>query len=375
METTPSTADQGCQINYLILALTTRCNLRCRYCYHGSLENRLDMDPATLSQVLDLAARGSGPLHIQLSGGEPCLVPELIERACREARQISRPMSMGIQVNGTCLNRQVIGLIREYRLQVGVSLDGTPKVQEALRGRASETLRGLMLLEREEIPFRVTTVISQENVGQLDRLALLLGGFRQARGIGLDLLVCKGNCAERNDAPAPAEADALVRGLQGLTRTLDEINCRRSIPLRLREWDLVRHMLARREPQQNRVFCQAAQGASLAVHPDGRLFPCGQSLGDERFAANLAEVGNRPCLPPTSLRSLHKDCSGCPLEHCCPGDCPSRLFYNPPAVRKLACTLYQTLAAACGNEQTETAVSSNFSNDGLIHERRHPCRL
>ncbi|MDD2467089.1 MAG: radical SAM protein [Desulfobulbus sp.] len=361
------------QINYLILALTTRCNLRCRYCYHGNPEKRLDMDPATLEQALRLAAQGIGPLHIQLSGGEPCLVPELIERTCRAAREIARPLSMGIQVNGTCLNRQVIALIREYGLQVGVSLDGTPKMQEALRGRASETLRGLMLLEQERIPFRVTTVISRENVGQLDRLALLLGGFRQARGIGLDLLVIKGSCAQRNDAPAPAEKDALIRGLQGLVKTLEEINCKRTNPLHLREWDLVRRMLSRPEPSRNRVFCQAGQGASLAVHPDGRMFPCGQSLGDARFAASLGEGHNRPCLPPISLRALQSDCFGCLLEHRCPGDCPSRLFYNPPEIRKLACTLYQTLAAACLREQI--IKSTDSSNDGYIHERRKPCRL
>lgn len=29
------------QINYLILVLTTRCNLRCRYRYHGDPETRL----------------------------------------------------------------------------------------------------------------------------------------------------------------------------------------------------------------------------------------------------------------------------------------------------------------------------------------------
>ena len=361
------------QINYLILALTTRCNLRCRYCYHGNPEKRMDMEPATLEQALSLAAQGIGPLHIQLSGGEPCLVPELIERACREARQIARPLSLGIQVNGTCLNRQVIGLIREYGLQVGVSLDGTPKVQEALRGRASETLRGLMLLEKEAIPFRVTTVISGENVGQLDRLALLLGGFHQARGIGLDLLVSKGNCQERNDAPAPAEKDALIRGLQGLIKTLEGINSKRTNPLRLRELDLVRRMLSLREPPADRLFCQAAQGASMAVHPDGRAFPCGQSLGDARFAASLAQGQGCPCLPSTSLRALAGECSGCLLEHRCPGDCPSRLFYNPPAVRKLACTLYQTLAAVCVNSQ-KTA-STDSSNDGYIHERRQPCRL
>lgn len=359
------------QINYLILALTTRCNLRCRYCYHGDPETRLDMAPSILQRAVMRAATGSGPLHIQLTGGEPCLVPELIEPACRLAQQLQRPLTMGIQVNGTCLNQRVIALMRDYRLQVGVSLDGSPRVQESLRGQAAETLRGLMLLERERIPFRVTTVVSQENVAQLDRLALLLAGFPQAQGIGLDLLVAKGNGAIVDHSPCPAQPEAMVRGVQALIKALEGINGQRQMPLRLREWDLVRRMLKRTGPQAERLFCQAAQGASLAVHPDGRCFPCGQSMGDERFAGGLDAPA--PLLPQTSLHSSRPDCSGCPLENRCPGDCPSRLLYNPAPARTLACTLYQTLAAACMAEQRPQIDCS--SRQMFTQKRRQPCRL
>jgi uncharacterized protein len=76
-------------------------------------------------------------------------------------------------------------------MAVGVSLDGPPAVHEQQRGMAAETLRGLKLLEREGIPFRVTTVLTQTNVRVLDRLVLTLAGFACAGGIGLDLLVNK----------------------------------------------------------------------------------------------------------------------------------------------------------------------------------------
>ncbi|MGE4560821.1 MAG: radical SAM protein, partial [Desulfobulbus sp.] len=210
----------GGQINFLILALTTRCNLHCRYCYHGNPATRLDMEPATLERAFHAAETGSGPLQVQLTGGEPCLVPRLVEMACRRAQQLQRPFTMGIQMNGTCLNPKIIELMHTFGLQVGISLDGSPRIQESLRGQAAETLRGLMLLEQEEIPFRVTAVVSKENVGQLDRLAWLLAAFRQARGIGLDLLVNKGNAAAGKDAPQPAGPEALACGLKALVKAL-----------------------------------------------------------------------------------------------------------------------------------------------------------
>lgn len=344
------------QINYLILALTTRCNLRCRYCYHGDPQGRRDMDPSILERAFARVASGSGPLHIQLTGGEPCLAPHLIEAACERARHLSRPYTMGLQSNGTCLTPQVIDLIRTYGLQVGISLDGSPKTQQSLRGQAAETLRGLILLESEQIPFRVTTVVSGENVGQLDRLAWLLSAFRQARGIGLDLLVNKGSAGSVDHAPIAATAEALKGGLCSLTKALAAINAQRETPLRLREWDLVRRMLRRDRRMDPRNFCQAAQGASLAVHPDGRWFPCNQTLGDERFVID-SESDHCSVLLSAKLSTFGQDCGECPLSGCCPNDCPSRLLYNPPAVRTLACTLYQTLASASLADQQQGGVS------------------
>lgn len=346
----PVQADRPMQINYLILVLTTRCNLRCSYCYHGDLVERRDMESATLEQAFALAASGTGPLHIQLTGGEPCFVPHLIDEAAERAKRLARPVTMGVQTNGTCLNRTVIDLFRRHRLQVGVSLDGSPQTQESLRGQAAETLRGLMLLEAEQIPFRVTTVVSDRNADRLDRLAWLLAGFAQARGMGIDLLVMKGNAGANANAPHPAESGQLIRGVEALLKALTAINHQRENPLQLREWDLVKRMLAM-PPQPDRSFCQAGLGTSLAVHPDGRFFPCGQTLGDARFEVDIATGSGFSAFAAAHLAASKRDCSGCPLELRCPNDCPSRLVYNDPQTHLLACDLYRTLAWTCLHEE------------------------
>ncbi len=342
-------------INYLILVLTSRCNLHCTYCYHGNPGERQDMANTTLDQAFALAAQGSGPLHVQLSGGEPTLVPELIEAAAGHVAALHRACTMGIQTNGTCLNERLIALFKRYQLQVGVSLDGPPAIQEQVRGRAAETLRGLQLLESYGVPFRVTTVVSNRNVEYLDRLAWLLAGFRQALGVGLDLLVVKGQARDAA-ALAPAEPEALIRGIASLVKTLDIINHRKAIPLQLRELELVKRMLVSKKTVANRrrSFCYAQQGGSLAVHPDGRLFPCGQSLGDPQFAAGSVERrAPLPLFPQKTLAELVADCRSCPLENRCPGDCPSRLHYNRACNPVLACDLYRTLAQWCLHNQNE----------------------
>lgn len=346
----------GQQINSLSLVLTTRCQLRCSYCSQGEALPAQDMSPEILRKALHLAGWGTKPLHIQLTGGEPSLVPGLVRLAVSEAKRIARPLSIAIQTNGVQLDIDMLRFWKANGLQVGVSLDGTPRIQETVRGHAGATLRGLLLLEREGIPFRVTTVLSTVNVQELDRLAWLLASFDQACGIGLDILVRHGRAA-RSAQVAPPDVDALASGIQRLLFTLEAVNRQRRIPVRLRELDLVRHCLQQQGKQvRSKTFCLAACGESLAVAPDGRLFPCAQVLGNERFAAGTVDAPKLiPDFPVRSLSALREDCSACLLKRNCPGDCPSRLSHNPEEERLLACTIYRVLADHLHCTTTETA--------------------
>lgn len=104
-----------------------------------------------MHRAISMAASGGQPFHLQLIGGEPTLVPGLVEEAAALAHDSGQCFSIGIQTNGTCLTSDLIGIIKKYRMEVGVSLDGPPAVHEHQRGMAAETLRGLQLLDREGI--------------------------------------------------------------------------------------------------------------------------------------------------------------------------------------------------------------------------------
>lgn len=343
-------------IRSLTLVLTTRCPLSCPYCSQGEVLPKTDMPPEVLAKALELATRTADkatPLNIQLTGGEPALVPALVEAALLGAQNIARPLSFALQSSGVGLDRAMIALWKAHQVQLGISLDGPPAVQESIRGQAAATLRGLALLEEAQVPFRVTTVVSAANVASLDRLVFFLAQFEMARGIGLDLLVRRGRAARRREEEeetriAPPDAEALVQGLAAMLVALEMVNSRRRIPLRFRELDLARRCLDRPlQPESSaRSFCLAATGESLAVAPDGRLFSCAQVLGDERFSAGTVEAPHRaPLFPITALETEAANCSGCLFQGRCPGDCPSRLTHNLPGERRLACVLYQSLVA------------------------------
>jgi uncharacterized protein len=173
---------------------------------------------------------------------------------------------------------------------------------------------------------------------QLDRLVLTLAGFGYARGIGLDLLVGKGR-AGASTAVAPADAPTLEKGIRRMLAVLADVNRRREMPIRLREQDSI---IGRNEKRS--VYCHACRGESLAVDPDGRLFPCGQTLGDEAFAAGTVWQPQYERLATLRECKPHGvSCAICDLETVCPGDCPSRLHYNRETNAELICSVYRTI--------------------------------
>ena len=331
-------------IRYLILIVTTRCNLLCRYCYNGEVCNARDMSEDVVNRTLDIASQGEGPIHIQITGGEPTLVPDKIAMVLENVRRrITRPYTIGIQTNGTFLNLDLAREFKKYGVQVGISLDGPPGVNERLRGGTGATLRGLGILESCEVPFRITTVVTNQNVQFLDKLVYMLAGFKEIRGIGLDLLVRKGRVfsnSNDNAAVSLPTSDELRHSIRSLLSALDEINRRRSVPIVLREREKLEKAFS---IKRRGFFCHASKGESMAVRPDGSIFPCGQTAGDLRFFAGDVWTWDKTKLGSLSLFELAEDrCSNCPIREFCPGDCPSRVAYNQDDAI-LMCDIYRTI--------------------------------
>ncbi|PHR28440.1 MAG: hypothetical protein COA36_06055 [Desulfotalea sp.] len=324
-------------LQYLILTITSHCNIHCQYCHQSAGEQGLNMSDKVCDTILNLADNGQ-PLFIQLTGGEPTMVPDIIERVAQKSRQMTWPPRLAIQTNGTLLTPSLINLFKRYQIQVGVSIDGPPDIQEELRGYADKTLRGIGLLEEADVPFRVTTVITNKNILSLDKLAFMLAGYKSCRGIGLDLLVAKGRGISSNICLPSHEQ--LHRGITTLVQTLNALNARRSRPILLREMERIKNTTSRG------AFCHGASGRSIAVQPDGSLFACGQTIGDPTFSCgsiSAPSFANKS--PLTTIRLQSHNCDNCPLLKRCPGDCPSRIHYNGVQNSPLICELYRCLDA------------------------------
>jgi uncharacterized protein len=327
-------------IRYLVLWLTTQCNLHCTYCYRPP-EPLPRMPREVVCAALELAAASGVSFHVQLAGGEPTLEPELIEFIGSLIRRKGWPATIAIQTNATRIDPPLITTCLRYRIEMGVSLDGPPEVQQKTRGMARETYQSLALLAASEVPTRVTAVLCSKTLASAPALVLCLASFPNVRGFGFDPLVMKGGAAKRPDL-LPDHA-----GTYGAARetcqVLALVNSRRQRPLLWREYETVRS--ARNGGRSRTHYCHAAQGASLAVHPSGAVYPCSQVAGEPEFAAGTLDAVDWNRLS-TAFRGVRMVCPNprCSLSGCCPGDCPSRIHFQNPSMTSVMCSLYRGIA-------------------------------
>jgi uncharacterized protein len=129
----PGACDRDLQ--HLVLTVTERCNLRCRYCVHGAdlgwirAHGAANMSPEVALQAaryfLDRADPATEPV-ISFYGGEALLEPDLIAAVVAAARAHPRgaAVTFAIDSNGVLLDDRIIDLAVRERMYLQLSLDG-----------------------------------------------------------------------------------------------------------------------------------------------------------------------------------------------------------------------------------------------------------
>ena len=103
------------------------CNLHCTHCYWwlNRKEEGQDMTAKDWKKIIKNALNKQHIFFVTLIGGEPTLRPDIIEVFCKEM-----PKRVCVVTNGTFPLRRYAGLYFYW-----VSLDGTEKVHDSIRGQ------------------------------------------------------------------------------------------------------------------------------------------------------------------------------------------------------------------------------------------------
>jgi len=248
------------------IALTYRCNARCRMC--NIWQNGSDFDLAK-DWLANLSPK---LLYVNLSGGEPFLradLPEivgLVKKTCPKAQII-------ISSNGFN-SRHVISVAKKIlavdsRIGIRISLDGLAEKHDQIRGvpgifeEAVTTLAGLQKIGVKNLGIGFT--IMEDNVSEINKV------YDLSKKMGIQFSIT----AVQNSEIYFGKADNKINSLEQISRELDLI-----IKKQLRSWNIKKwlrayfvHGLKHYLLTGQRLIQSGAGFDSCFIDPLGDIYP------------------------------------------------------------------------------------------------------
>lgn len=135
-------------MNGLILC-TNECNLRCVYCFEKSIQigcmpSSYEINNDFLNfvnngfekfvvELIEINRKLDRETDITFHGGEPMLIKVAVLRKAFEIVKKFNNTSISMQSNGTMISDDMIALLKEYDVKVGVSIDGPKEMHDKYR--------------------------------------------------------------------------------------------------------------------------------------------------------------------------------------------------------------------------------------------------
>ena len=288
--------------------ITHRCNLRCRHCYqddYSAFSDRTALE-RVLCQYETMRDACGFRAHINITGGEPLLHPELFW-LLEEAKR--RNMTTAVLTNGTLIGWQEARQLRAAGVQyVQVSLDGTRKVHEAIRGKGSfgSALEGIAAQKEKKIFVSVSFTAQRGNRRELSKLAAVCQIYG-ADKLWFDRVVIP--AAEDSEQLSLTKEDyrRLTKKAARLSRQ-GVVTCCRSLQfLPCREKNIYR--------------CTAGQSL-LALLADGSVMPCRRLplvAGNVNENDLLTIYRDSPILQELRSSGIPEGCRACRYADWCGG--------------------------------------------------------
>jgi uncharacterized protein len=316
-----------------VLLLTSRCNLRCTYCYAGGGERVVqDLSPALARAAIDEVYRNAIEQEkksfelIFHGGGEPVQALDVMQEAVDYAREKDLPCRASMVSNGVWSTRQ-----REWILhnldRVGLSVDGGPETQNRQRPLASGkgsfdvVMRTIKALDEAGFSYGIRmTAIAPWRETLVEDVAFLC---EETSSPSIQVEPAFNTLRGEHQGPSQAEGEEFVEAFKEAFEIAGRAG-RQLIYSGARPWLVTRS------------FCRAPYSL-LIVNPSGTLVGCFEATDDEYPLARESRVGfmngdgivvdedTRDALHQT-LAERRAGCRDCFCYWNCAGDCYSRVF-------------------------------------------------
>ena len=267
------------QIDEVIVSVTNRCTILCRYCseLHNPLNrNKADLSTEDFRVILShiLAATEKAKITVVFFGGEPTLrgtgwLSEQIEWLGSEAGLRGRAIRPRMSSNGELINDSWCDFFKRYHFIPGISYDGPEEISAPARPAAQGAERAIRLLTARGMRPGIMVVATKKNMQNFNILCESLEDL----DIRFFHILYQSSFDDRGRYDEPDAADLLEAARYFLHRMIIE----RQYPVETRLRTYVDRFVS--EAVLNRgmgclsLYCPAGTWTAY-VHPSGRVYPC-----------------------------------------------------------------------------------------------------
>lgn len=317
--------------------ITNACNLRCKHCSAAAakpLEDELSTDEWR-RVVKDLAEIGVSA--VALTGGEPFLREDIFD-------VIEKIMecSMGLQINtnATLMTEEVAKKLSTLPRppSIIVGLDGaSAETHDLLRGEGTfdKAIRGLKILQKYGLHFKVFTVVTRYNCHELEEVLKLA---KQVGAYQMDITFVVGTGRAPCYAPdfyfPKEERASILEEVESLSHKYPSFvggACLQQAQ-RVRAF---REGVDMYYPRSGKLFSCGAAITGCTIQPDGTVIPC--DMSEAIKAGNIREnsfwhvwQSSEVLREIRSFRGMDLDevevCRTCDYRNICIGTCPAAAY-------------------------------------------------
>lgn len=160
---------------YVILEITQRCNLNCKFCYLGNeLNSAPDIPKEALYEIIDTLEE-LGCLSIILLGGEPLIRSDFLEIYEYIKR---KGIFITILTNGTLIDQKIVKFWKKYpphNVRVSIYATSSKSYEKIADGKNifERIISSLDLLKSYQINFSLWSLINKLNYNELPKMVEL----------------------------------------------------------------------------------------------------------------------------------------------------------------------------------------------------------
>jgi len=173
---TPPTVDDIWEVDIL---MNNICNFHCSYCYSAAGRSNMRLNTGALRKALDFVFTKEKsdklPLKINFSGGgEPLISFSEIKDTIRYIEELhkasKRQYSLGLVTNGSLINDEITEYIKEKKINLVVSFEILPVLQNRERGSYQIVHDNLIRLHESGCPFGIRSPLTEEALSYLPEM-------------------------------------------------------------------------------------------------------------------------------------------------------------------------------------------------------------